>query len=698
MDRRRRLGVVILSTVVLLTAPVASGTAAPRTSAGSVDTLDATRDDPAVVSGSPSATAGQIQLTKELSLTPDRPGEISVTYRFSIPDSLTELSIRLPGEASVTSTRGFGDRDGEYVWDERLSNPSITFRLPANETKAATGPIADEGQYQFVDAGDWALVEVPGIGASWRSHGGATLATEVAVDGDGAAGPNIAYLGDVREYTHEAADQSFRLAVPERADLAEDPDDIFESVGDAAASLRVRDRDEDVFMVAAPTTDVEWAVHGIQTGEADFWVRDEERLDRANNVWLHEYVHTRQDYDPATETRWFTEASASYYAALLALEQERIEFDDFRDRIEMGERGSTADAVLSKPGTWEGIAPYTKGALVAGELDREIRLSSDGRSLQHVFRAMNTEDGRVSGADFRAMVRESGDDRVGSLVDEYVTTRSTPSMWSVTDHDRAFDQPLAYFSYRKPTDGTAVAVSGPYRNGSLATADPARIAVGETVSVTAVVTNEGGTAGTVDTRFLVDRDEHANRSVRLAAGESRSLTFEYAPSEPGASVLTIGETQFELTVSELAEPTVAGLTANRTEIPAGEAVALTATLENDAGVPAAGNVTLEADGTAVDTRRVVVEPESETTLSFERTLTTAGPVTFQLGGETTTVTVREPQTTTHPTRASTDSAATDAESSRDAATTAERGDGFGVVPVVLALALLVARRGRRSRE
>jgi len=54
----------------------------------------------------------------------------------------------------------------------------------------------------------------------------------------------------------------------------------------------------------------------VQSGSADLWVQDTEPTDIARNVWLHEYVHTQQSYEADREVEWFTEATATYYAAL----------------------------------------------------------------------------------------------------------------------------------------------------------------------------------------------------------------------------------------------------------------------------------------------------------------------------------------------------------------------------------------------
>ena len=260
-------------------------------------------------------SGGTIDLRQELRRTPDREGEYDAHHRYRIPTEVTELEVTLPEDATVISRSGFARKGGTtYAWDGVTSRPTLTYRLPADETVEGDGPIAGPGEYLFVDRGEWALVTRPRTGHSWRWTGGGKVRLErtTVADGEGATGDAMAFLGPHEEYRHEAHGQTFRLIVPAAAHLEEDPGEIFASLAHASDAMRVGNRDGEVFVVAAPTGEVQWGVRGLQTGGADMWVRDVERLDDVNNVWLHEYVHSRQDYETAAGARWFTEGAAVY--------------------------------------------------------------------------------------------------------------------------------------------------------------------------------------------------------------------------------------------------------------------------------------------------------------------------------------------------------------------------------------------------
>jgi len=659
----RRVVVIFALSVVALAALSGSAVAVPAEErATSASVGNSTVD----------ATTGTLEINQELRLTPRRPGEITVALQYGTPANLVELETTLPPDATVTATDGFSRGDGGYVWDGETADPSVTYRLPANRTRDRSGPRSD-GEYLFADTGPWALVKIPQVGASWTWRGGerVTAARQTTVAGEGVAGDRMTFLGAHTERRRTANGQTFRLVVPEQATLAASPADIFDSVADVSERLRVGTPDDNVLMIAAPTT-VEWSVFGLQTGEADFWVRDSEPVDSANNVWVHELVHTRQEYEQTAETRWFTEASASYYAALFTLQQGRVGFDEFSDRLRAGERQSV---VLSDPTTWSNDAPYRKGALVAGDIDRRVRLASDGGTLQSVFRALNAREDGATAAEFRQIVTRVSDESVAAATDRYTTTTDTPSMWSSQAHERAFETAIARLVYVFPQDGSGQHVDGPYRNGTVG-GIPTRIATGERLTLDATVTNDGTAAGTYDTRLLVSGVSVDRYRGTVAPGAQTTVPVSHTFRSPGNYTLSFGGARRSVVVRDPVAPTVVGLDAAPTDPTVGDTLTLTVTVRNGGPAMAVGNVTLGQNGTAVATERVVLEPGERGRLTFQRPVREPGTYRFTVANRTTTVTVR-------------DDGGTDSSLPVD-------GPGFGAVTAVVAV-LLTVLAGRRVR-
>ncbi|MFC7135658.1 CARDB domain-containing protein [Halobaculum litoreum] len=601
---------------------------------------------------------------------------------------------------------GFAAADGGYEWDGETASPTIRYRLPANRTSASatlahdapsavatTGSTAAQSErYLFVDPGPWALVTVPSQRVGWRFRPGAGdvgLVREAQVDGPGAVGTRIAFLGPHTVHERTAHGQTFRLIVPDAADgTAAAPDAILDSVAAASDTLRVGDRDESVLLVAAPA-DVPWAVRGLQTGDADAWVRADEPLDSPESPWLHEYVHTRQSFATTAGTKWVVEGSADYYAALLALRQGHVGFDAFAAHLARGERSPFADTVLADQSTWVPGAQYRKGALVAGELDRRVRLASDGgATLASVLTRLNAASEPVDAARFAALVAAAGDEATGDAARRFTRTEAVPEMWSPEAHAAAFGTPVARITVES---GDALAVSGPFRNETVAA--PATLAAGETVTVPVTVRNAGGAPGEYRVALAADGRTVASANGTLAAGATRTVRLSWTPETAGAYELTVRDGVYGVVVEPAAAPTVASLSTNRSTVAPGEWALVTAAVTAPGGVPAEGTVTVRVDGTVVATERVRVGPNRTATLRVPVRFDAAGESVVSAGDARATVSV------VATAAAGTEGAPGTATDDGTAVTTP--GFGPGVALAALATALtgtLAAARSRRRRS
>jgi len=542
---RRVVGICVV--VLAVVCFVGVGAAHPVTDTDPESGFDQPTDAPTAHSGD------EIRQTTTLDRTPERRGEITATVSFELSSRVTELTARLPEDATVTSTNGFSrETDREYAWDERTETPTVTYRVAADRQVDADGPLAEEGQYLFVDTDEWALVRIPSTGARWTRTGGEdddlAFVRETAIDGPGAAGDRIAFLGEHELETHTAHGQTFRLVVPDAAELDAPVEAIFESLSYASNALRVGERDDEVLVIAAPTDSIEWGVRGLQTGESDMWVQDTEPLDSPLNVWVHEYVHTRQGFQPTAETEWLIEATATYYAALFTLEENRIAFDEFDRYLRTGTDEPQSTAVLSDPSSWQNDADYQKGALVAGELDRQLRMTTDGESsLETVFRSLNSHDGELSASGFERYVADASTTAVGEAAAHYTRTGATPQMWSSDDHAAAFGQTPARFHFALDNDSLiATAPNGSKRTVGLSPT----LTVGETLTLTQTVHNVGDTVGSYELPFVVG-NQTSTETGRLSPGESVTHEFSHTFDESGSYTITVGDEQLDIRVESV---------------------------------------------------------------------------------------------------------------------------------------------------
>ena len=693
--------VVALLVAALLLAGVAAGSPQPGAAAEPTVAVDhvqtgapASPADPPLGAAGNGATAADaadtIRVRNELFAT-DEAGTVGVTTRVqAVPDRVTSLRITtLTVTDAPVETDGFervddAERDGVvWAWDGETDEPSITYAMAANDTVAESGPLAGDGNYRFVDTGEWALVRTPRVGVSARYTGTGQLqvARENRVAGEGAASETMAFLGAHETRVRETDGRRVRLIVPEAADLAASPAAVFGAFEGARAALPVGGDDAEVFAVAAPTEDVSWAVRGLQTGDADLWVRDREPAGTAADVWTHEYVHTRQAYRAEPSARWFTEASATYYAALFALDRGAIGFDRFEQTLSRGEREPDASAVLADPGTWRPETPYTKGSLVAGEIDRRIRLAADGRaSLATVFRDLNDASEPITNRAvldaIEAAAAEGGDDAAAAAVrdaaERLTTTSDVPETWDRDAHAAAFDGTPARVGYGLAPDG--VYATGEYRNRSVAR-DPVRLAAGETLELAVEASNTGSVSGSYAITLSVDGEPVATRSETLAAGSETTERFAHTFADPGEYEVRVGSETLTVVVSEPAPVLVRGVSTDADRVTAGEQVTATATLANDAAVPAGSDVEFRVDGEPLATAPVRLDAGAETTATRALTLDASGEVAVTVAGpagEATTTVRVEPR---------------GGEDDPDGGTTDET-PGFG--PLVAVVALLCA--------
>jgi len=571
-----------------------------------------------------------LTVTQRLALTPETRGEITVTHVFEVPDGVSTIETGVPDGVTVTGTDGFSAAgSGTYRWDGQRDRATLTYTTRVNETIDLGGPEGFEGEYLFADAGEWALVRRPQVSLSWSWQGTEPVGFRRSgtTSGPGYVGDTIVYMGRHETHTRTAHGQTMTLVVPRRASLSESPDRVLDTLTDASDRFRVGDRDDRVHVVAAPTTTgVTWGVRGLQLGEAAMWVRDEERLDSADNTWLHEYVHSRQDFQTRASGRWLTEASATYYGALLALETDRTGFEEFRSFLERGTRRPQAGAVLAEPSTWDNAANYWKGGLVVGALDRRIRLATDRRrSFGTVFSRLNERSDPVDGTAFLDTVETTAGSGVGDTASTYATTSAVPETWTTPAHTEAFGETPARFTYRfgPPAESDTFSVSGPYRNESV-DGSPLTLYTGETLRARATVSNVGGAGDEYEQVFATESRVYGTVSGRLDPGETATHTFERAFESSGERTLFFGTDAVDLRVEDPATAAITNVTVQPLRLDRPGTTTVDVTVTNEFGIPAARTVSVTRDGESVGSRDVALPPGERRTVSFPVELSAPG--------------------------------------------------------------------------
>ncbi|PSP96678.1 hypothetical protein BRC89_13570 [Halobacteriales archaeon QS_4_70_19] len=691
-------------------------TSAASRSRGEVDSMGAM---PAASRTNATTPHDGLHVDFTTSLTPARPGEVGVVARFTVPSGVTSITAEVPEGATVTDTEGFSQRGPRrYEWTRTTDTPSLTYRWSVNESVTRGREGAETSGHLFVDTGEWALTRAPRLGVTYSGTGERQpIRTDQSVDGQGVAGESLLFLGPVDTTTRTVDGQQVTLAVPAAAELRESRADVLDTLARAARTTTLGPTDERALVIVAPTDGVQYGSTGLQRGPADFWVRDVQRLDSPENVWVHEYVHTRQTARPTSATRWSYEGMADYYAASQALHSGRINYSQFRRHLDVGTRPRYGDVVLAEPETWRGTtANYWKGALVFAAIDRQIRIESDGSAtLQDAMRRAQerSDGGRLTQSTFLDSVAAVGGPESRRAARRFTETEATPETWNRSEHARVFGG-LPDVEYRFE----AFRVEGPYRT---TTSDRLpTLATDERVVVLAVAANTGDAPGTYAATLRSGERAIGTRSGKLAPGESTTLSWTVPFEAPGNTTLRLGESTRRVTVRSPAEPGITDLQVPGT-VRTGERVRVRAVVENPADHPAGGAITLTAAGRQLTERDVRLAPGESVTLSQQVVFQSAGEYPVSVGDRTTRVTVREATPT--PTRVSgggagdrSTTAATDGGDESDGGDTSNDesgtgspsasatggtptdadGAGFGLVAALLGVAAALALAVRRN--
>ncbi|QLG49850.1 hypothetical protein [Natrinema halophilum] len=624
-----------------------AGTAVPRLgTATAVSGTDATATDSA---------ADILHQTIVLRHRPDDPDVFETEMTFRIPDSVTDLEITLGHGATVESRTGF-ERSGERTlrWTGETDEPVVRYTMPAGGGDGEQQSVESSREgYEFVDTGEWGVVRVPDVSISQKVTEPVGVEEAVSVDGPGATGGDIAFFGEVTEHERAVDGGMIRLVVPEVAQLQESPDAILAALADARGRLEVGAQSDEVFVVAVPS-DVDWGPkRGIQYGRSDAWVVDDATFDEANPVWLHEYVHVRQRFSSvktgtAPETDWLVEAQADYYAGLLALESGRSDFDDFATLLERGEQSPYADGVLTDRSSWQDReTAYTKGALVYGEIDRKLRVATDGdRTLEDVFRTLNAQQGPITEADFLEAIEDAGGTDVRAVAERYTQTDATPEMWSRKQHRAAFEQPVAAFDYELGSEPLTVAGQDWKRWGPSETDDTdgnvrdvIAVPVGEPVSVPVAVSNVGDRDGTYDATLSVDGRVADQQRGTLGPGKRASHRLSWTPTRPGEYEVRVGTQRLTAVVRSPSSVTVTDLQVAPESTSPGDPVTATATVEAAGERPAATVLEFRTAEGVVATRPLALRPDETTTVGADLQFDERGRYEIAVAGETTIVDV-----------------------------------------------------------
>ncbi|MDT3435415.1 CARDB domain-containing protein [Haloarcula sp. 1CSR25-25] len=179
-----------------------------------------------------------------------------------------------------------------------------------------------------------------------------------------------------------------------------------------------------------------------------------------------------------------------------------------------------------------------------------------------------------------------------------------------------------------------------------ATVDPTTVTKGEAAEVTATVENNGNRSGTFTAELTRNGTVTQTSDLSVDAGSTRDVTFAVEPAATGGYDLSVnGVDAGTLTVNDPASFEVVRADLDEGTVEVGETVDATATVENTGETSDTHEVSLQADGTTVETRTIEeIDPGAREEVTFEYVPDEPGEQSIAVDDVTIgTLTVQDPE-------------------------------------------------------
>ncbi len=153
--------------------------------------------------------------------------------------------------------------------------------------------------------------------------------------------------------------------------------------------------------------------------------------------------------------------------------------------------------------------------------------------------------------------------------------------------------------------------------------------VGQPITVSVNVTNTGGETGTYPVNLVLDGTQNQAQTIKLAAGETKTVQFTISGVESGTHIVGIGTLEGTFTLTSTFE--LSDLAVNRTEAKVGEPIGITVKVTNKAQETSDYSVTLSINDSAIGTKTGQLDLGASTSVLFEVVEQTEGTYSFKIG-------------------------------------------------------------------
>lgn len=171
---------------------------------------------------------------------------------------------------------------------------------------------------------------------------------------------------------------------------------------------------------------------------------------------------------------------------------------------------------------------------------------------------------------------------------------------------------------------------------------PDKIATGQSATIEASVSNTGKSAGKYTAVLKINGSQVNSQDVLLAAGEKKTISFNYSASTPGQCQIDLNGLSGALSVVNPPVFQITSMDINPTNIAPGGSVTVNAEIQNSGDIDGVYSAKLTVDGKEESTQDVTVGVNAVQKVDFTVTLNSAGSHTIQIGDTSKTITVLKP--------------------------------------------------------
>lgn len=265
---------------------------------------------------------------------------VNITYDVKELDSSESIHITLPENSSLISFSRPLRKNGDSELSGPLTKSQFWVVFEPGSAWGTTYPSDEE----------WLIAPIPDHNSYVALKPG----------NEGYIGRNTMWLGENEIVTLNSSCQTFRVVQPSSANF--DTERKLKTLDSATRVLDIGHRYSTIRIFAVPNLeDLGGFVEGYDN---EIVLEGTASVYSADNVWIHEYVHTTQFKQYGGKLSWLNEGAAEYYAARTSLELDLIsdiEFDSWLSR----QQGYDPEIPLAKA-THEDVA-YNWGSVVLAE-------------------------------------------------------------------------------------------------------------------------------------------------------------------------------------------------------------------------------------------------------------------------------------------------------------------------------------------